>query len=64
MFRVRNENQMNVIRHQAVCEDVGICPRQLVCKQVKVCCIVSITEEGRLSPAATLSNVVWVSRYD
>jgi hypothetical protein len=34
---VRNQYQMNMIRHQAVCQDDCIRLWQLVCEQIEVC---------------------------
>jgi len=56
----RNQNQMHVIRHQAVRQYVYFGCGQLLRKQVKIGFVVGITEEYRLSPIASLRDMMRV----
>jgi hypothetical protein len=60
---VRDQNQMDVVGHQAIREYVHFGFWQLFGEQIKVRGVVGVNEERRLPAAASLGNMMRVFRY-
>ena len=60
----RNDNKVNVIRHQAVCPNLDAKFARLLGRQVAIDFLVAVLEKDRLAPIATLRDVVRNIRND
>jgi Zn-finger domain-containing protein len=59
MSRRWDQHEMNVIRHEAVRDDLNRLCRRLLAKQAQVALPVARAEKHRFAVIATLGDVVW-----
>ena len=61
IFGFRNEDQVNVVRHQTICPDLDCILKTPLGHQGNIFPVVIFAEKGQLPPVAALSNRVWNS---
>ena len=64
LFGMRRDNQVNVVRHQAVAENLKAVSRRLLTQKRKIPHPVLLREEDRLTIVAPLRHMVRSPRHD